>query len=427
MGMVVMLQGSYRLRLHSDKEERMLNIFVFHGIQVLDVEKLHLEDVYDEGDYDKDAYDKDAYDKDAYDIEIFWKDYEAVTTLCDKYHVSVDVLQRKGLPAWIHYYKSRISFFVGALLCLTFLWIMSQCIWEIEFRGNIYHTEEELLKYFRKEKIFYGSRVHSFSGEEQELKLRKTYNDIAWCSICTEGCKLIVTITESHKFDSDQKIQSGYCLVASHEAVISSIITRSGTPLVKQGDEVQKGQPLVEGYIIYQDDYENETGIKQCVADADVMGRYEIPINLAIAFDQKINQTKQCQLSAGILHGSQSIQVRKPKMSDDGMQAVLTEYTQNNIIRRILPDTYWIKRCLITYETVNQTMTLKEAEIKMENEIEQHCKKIEENGIKIIEKNLHLEHNKKEIMVKGNITVEERFCTYMQSELPEIRKDNNEP
>ena len=61
--------------------------------------------------------------------------------------------------------------------------------------------------------------------------------------------------------------------------------------------------------------------------------------------------------------------------------------------------------------------------MQAENEMEQYCKKIEEKGCKIIEKNLQLEHNKKVVVLSGTLTIQKRFCTYKQTKVPEIGKE----
>jgi len=115
-----------------------------------------------------------------------------------KCNISIHVIKKSGLPFVLKRYGYRWGYWIGALFCYIFLLYMSGCVWELEFVGNSYHTDSSLVKYLEENGIEYGSRMHDINCEEMELTLRKSFSDIAWCSIQKEGCKLVITITENN-------------------------------------------------------------------------------------------------------------------------------------------------------------------------------------------------------------------------------------
>ena len=59
-------------------------------------------------------------------------------------------------------------------------------------------------------------------------------------------------------------------LVATKDAIIQSIITRTGTPMVSEGDVVKKGDILVSGVVNIMGDFEEILGKEAVIADADI-------------------------------------------------------------------------------------------------------------------------------------------------------------
>src|SRR5699024_6959684 len=55
-----------------------------------------------------------------------------------------------------------------------------------------------------------------------------------------------------------------------------SIVTRQGTPLVHEGDQVKKGDLLVNGRLDLKNDAGEVTGYRYCQAQADITGEYQI-------------------------------------------------------------------------------------------------------------------------------------------------------
>lgn len=412
------LFGMYDLTLTGNRLERFLNIVTFHGIDLRGI-------AYEETGQQEGLYPVSSFQSKKCRIRIKREDLQEFLRLCEKYHIEVEKQKELGLPGMIKYYHVRVAFIAGAVCCFLFLLYMSHCIWEIEIKGNSYYTQEYLLDYLEEKNITYGCFRSSFSCEKEELTLRKKHDRIAWCSMSVEGCKLILTITENKVFEENAQEKKGWSIVADRSATISSIVTRTGTPLVKQNEKVKKGQVLVAGYLIYKDDYDTSTGVKKCVADADIYAVYNRKVSQTVSRSRVISTVVKQEHSTAFFY-QDTLLGRRIKQKKQEQTALLTEYQQNRYLLRIFPKLYRLKRTKLYYEEKEVTLSQQEASIEAENEMEQYCKKIEENGCKIIEKKLDLEHNKKEVVLSGTITVQERFCTYKQTKLPEVGKESDE-
>src|SRR5699024_1077859 len=74
-------------------------------------------------------------------------------------------------------------------------------------------------------------------------------DDVAWVGIDIKGTNAVVEIVEA---DEKPEIinEEEYCnLVASRDGIISKVNAANGTPLVKEGDVVKKGDILVAGWL----------------------------------------------------------------------------------------------------------------------------------------------------------------------------------
>ena len=65
-------------------------------------------------------------------------------------------------------------------------------------------------------------------------------------------------------------------LFSTLDGVIDSMVTRQGTPLVRAGDEIKKGQELVSGIVDITDDSQEVIRYAYVQADADIYIRHTI-------------------------------------------------------------------------------------------------------------------------------------------------------
>ena len=80
-----------------------------------------------------------------------------------------------------------------------------------------------------------------------EIRLKR--DDISWIGINIKGTNLIVNIV---KADDKPEIvdNNDFCnIVSAKSGVVEKVIAQNGTPLVKKGDNIQKGDILIAGYM----------------------------------------------------------------------------------------------------------------------------------------------------------------------------------
>lgn len=198
------------------------------------------------------------------------RDYFRVRSAAKKSHCIPYVRKRIGVPFFIQKYRNRIAFFAGGIYCFWLVWLLSKFIWDVSITGGFVHTEEELLSYLRETGVVCGMRCEEVDCTEIERKLRIDYPDIGWVSAELRGTKLFLRVAETDMPMVQEENKTPVHLIASADGMVESLICRSGTPLVKEGDVVKKGDVLVSGVVSVIGDNDVEVNRYAVAADADI-------------------------------------------------------------------------------------------------------------------------------------------------------------
>ncbi len=211
--------------------------------------------------------------------EISIDDFRKIRPMVRKTGIRVRLLKKCGLPFFIYRYRKRWAIPLGLILGLIFLYVMSLHIWSMDFEGNSYYSDETLMEFIESIGIKNSSLKKNIICDDIESKLRIEFDKITWVSVEIDGTLLKVNVKENLNTQTlPQKETRTADLVADCDGTVLSIITRSGTPKVKAGDEVKAGDILVSGVIELHDDNGTIVDYNLTYADADVyiQTKYEI-------------------------------------------------------------------------------------------------------------------------------------------------------
>ena len=94
--------------------------------------------------------------------------------------------------------------------------------------------------------------------------IRKEYDDIIWVSASIRGTRLIIQVKENEdslpvvnktEEEKEQEAKENATdIVADQDCVITDIVPRKGIAMVKEGDQVKKGDILISGQVPVNDD-----------------------------------------------------------------------------------------------------------------------------------------------------------------------------
>ena len=247
------LQGYLAIKVVGFSPERFMNLCSNHH--------LFLWNIVNHGDY--------------YTMNISLKNFYKLKGFTRKTGTRVVITQRYGLP-FLSVRMWRRKIFIAGLLGSMAFWIwMAGFIWAVDVEGNFFVTTDVFQDFLTENGIRTGMNKKDIDIEKLEEAIRTKFDIVTWTSARIEGTKLLIQVRENDLIQieagEEKNQEAGMDLTANKEGVVVSMVTRSGVPVVHIGDEIKKGDVLVEGAVpIYQDDGTVKR-YEYCVADADIM------------------------------------------------------------------------------------------------------------------------------------------------------------
>lgn len=391
-------KGYVYVEIEGDDTERFLNLVMARSIDIWDVAK------------SSDSTYFYIVPRDVYKLK------PIIRKMRSNKYISVNnkkfrfrIKERYGLPFLLHSYRKRKMFFAGVFIGWLIVYIMSLYVWNISFEGNYKHTDEELYRFLKDINIDEGIKKNSIHGEEIEKALRNKYFDVTWASVDITGTKLTVYVRENiNDLEEEKKEQEKKGdLISGKQAEIVSIITRSGKPLVKAGDVVEKGTVLITGkYELYNDDLTVLTE-KSVRADGDVVGKvvYTIDEKISRKYLKKQYTGRQFEIEYGQVF-DYDIEARFHMGSKDYKKYdVFTYNSQVSLGDNFYLPVYKEKKIYKEYVLKEEKYTDNQLKDIGSKKLLYKIKKIEENTIQILENNVKIEVGDEFCRIYGQVTV----------------------
>lgn len=197
---------------------RLLNKFTGDGLKVFAVKKLSPSEM-----------------RLAVAVKDLDKAIAIMQNLCYTYEVihSTDFLE---------FIKKRFWIPLAAAALTGLIFMSNLFIWRIEISGTSGLTLVNI------EKLVSDYGLHAFAYKPDDLSSLYTgilsLDEVAAATVEINGNVLKINVVES---GITTPIEKGGAVVSGYDAVVTRIITESGTPLVKRGEVVKRNQPLISG------------------------------------------------------------------------------------------------------------------------------------------------------------------------------------
>lgn len=392
------LQGFLQVTLTGSSPERFLNLCIRRNILIWNL-----------------CPNKEAG---GFDFCISLKGFRASKELLKKTHTSVRIRKKCGLPFFLHRYRARKLFAAGILLCILLLWNCSKYVWKIEVNGTEELSQDMVLTWLEQKETSFGTPKTKIDCAAIEAALRSDFDVIAWTSVKLEGTKLTIDIQENLPEDEVQTLPSegAWDIVAAEDAVIASIYTRQGTPQTEKGSVVSKGAVLISGRLEIMDDNGEVANYRYVVSDGDVTGTVTRTYQSSFAREyQKKEYTGEEDTSYTLQAGRIRIPLGKEKNNYSACETVVSDHQL-----QLLPNLYLPVHLYVTdrkaYVYRPATYTKAEVESLAKEDWNAFLEKFEQKGIPIIVKNVKIETDEKNCVIRGSIQAEVPIGRYAPTE-----------
>ncbi|MDO4275971.1 MAG: sporulation protein YqfD [Eubacteriales bacterium] len=324
-----------------------------------------------------------------------------------KTKVHIRVLEKHGLPFFFFRNKKRKAFFLGILLCICLMTVLSCHIWNIHIDGNVRNSTPEILEFLKEQGISHGIAKRKVNCSQIATMVRKKYPEITWVSAKMEGTRLILTIQEGEMSQEEQEEKQPCNLTADVEGRIVKMVTRSGIPLMKIGDTCKKGDILVLGRLDLMNDSQEVVRYDYVHADADVY------VSHSLSYYYEFPMDHQAQIKTGEEKKGFYLKVGDwflglyGKKKENWRQTA-QEYPLRITENFILPFSFG-KVISQEYKTIQSTYTDEQAKAIARKRLQLYEEKLIEKGVQISENNVKIEINQSVCVSRGNLTVIEKI------------------
>lgn len=382
------VRGFLVIRLGGDYMERFFNMCRMHNIELWEIKR----------------------DNDICMCEAYASDFLKMPPLLKKTGTKADVVKKKGLPFYFPFFKKRIIFFAGVVLCLSLLNYVTDYVWAIEYVGNLQVSDDELSKFLEQENIHYGMKKKNINCDEKEKRLREMFQNVTWTSIYFEGTKLYIEIKENEKSEPVTIETKGTDIVADEAGTITSIVTRNGVPKVKAGDAVEVGQILVGGGVPVYDESQTIVNYQIYDADADIFIRTPIEYEFSIkdsypAVYYTGNQMHSYFFEAFGYHIDSMFLYDLLNGNKKASYETMTEKKQVVLLDNIYLPVYYGKIDRKEYYIRYLTYTQDQMENILSDNLEKFILGLEEKGVQIVEKNVKMVENRNSMKLHADLLV----------------------
>lgn len=354
----------------------------------------------------------------------FWvsrKEIYKLKKLRQKTRVSLKVKKREGLYFFVRKHKAiwvlpcLLIFFLGAYL------YFSHRVLHIQISGNSYITKDAIISYLMEQQNGYLTPMKQIHPQELALELRQEFPEFIWVSCSRKDTTLYVQVKEGLYQKSPRYLkesEDGLChsIVAQEDAHIVSIVTRTGTPCIKAGDEVKAGEVLVSGEEYIYDDNLQPKDVLYLPADADIVGEERITYEecFATSFDEKVeNEACDTRRIYGVYINLQQFlmpkwrNIFKNKEKKDFVS--VTEYCPLVIWDGYELPIGIIKKSEQEYVLEERTRSFDEAKELANLHFSYFLDDLEQNGVSIISKNVIIKKDGDMYVVGGSVIIQKQI------------------
>lgn len=353
-----------------------------------------------------------ACEKEEYRFFLLLPDFYRIRPFARKAGVRVRIQEKLGLPFFLYRNRKRKLFAVGVASFFLLLFVLSHFIWNISFSGNLLFTDDMLTGQLREIGVCYGMPKRGVDCDRIEEELRSRCSRIVWVSAHVSGTRLQIRIRENETADGiPLREESPRNLVAETAGTVVSILVRAGKAVVQPGDEVEKGQILVEGMLPVTNDSGEVERTLFVRADADIRLRTtKIYREWVPHFQTVRSYTGKMQRGFRLRAGAVDILAMPPLAGKRNWD--LTGVSRQIVLFGDFFLPVWTEAITAReYEKVERKRTKTELNDLTKAVHERKLQKLTEKGVQIIENDVKILDNSNGWIICGSMTVEEEAGT----------------
>ena len=375
----------------------------------------------------------------AIQMEIDAENFKKLRPLVRKTHVKIHILNRHGPAFFFYRHKRRWWFLLGMTVFAGMIYILSLFVWQIDIDGNSKYTDALILQALSQMNVRTGCRKSEIDLPKIEEELRIMYNEITWVSASITGTKLQIELREGdlkisgssgggqtgnvkrvENRENNPKTQNGESetdlpanLVADEDAIITNLVVRRGTVAVRYGDEVKKGDVLIEGKVYIYNEDETLKKVDYLTAEGDVFGKYQE------LYEKHYQRKHEVRSYTGKNYRELGVEIVGKSFCLPVWENILKKQLEENTLSEVwswkkqfrLTPTFYLPFALeyteyVPYENVVEEYTDEVIKKMAEEELQKYLNELEKKGVQIISNSVTISLDADGGHVKGTLILD---------------------
>ena len=375
----------------------------------------------------------------AIQMEIDAENFKKLRPLVRKTHVKIHILNRHGPAFFFYRHKRRWWFLLGMTVFAGMIYMLSLFVWQIDIDGNRKYTDALILQALAQMDVKTGCRKSEIDLPKIEEELRIMYNEITWVSASIAGTKLQIELREGdlkisgssgggqtgnvkrvENRENNPKTQNGESetdlpanLVADEDAIITNLVVRRGTVAVRYGDEVKKGDVLIEGQVYIYNEDETLKKVDYLTAEGDVFGKYQE------LYEKHYQRKHEVRSYTGKNYRELGVAIVGKSFCLPVWENILKKQLEENTLSEVwswkkqfrLTPTFYLPFALeyteyVPYENVVEEYTDEVIKKMAEEELQKYLNELEKKGVQIISNSVTISLDADGGHVKGTLILD---------------------
>ena len=228
--------------------------------------------------YHKISYSNMIINNNIFYLTIDYDDYKKVSLI-----FKTKLIKYYGRKYLLEFIKFHRYMLISFLICLFVLHLLTNTIFEIRIDTDDEELKSTIIKSLNDNGISKYKRKKSFNevNKIKEKILSENKDILEWIEINNKGCIYNISLTKRELNEINEYDNSVRSIVAKKDGLIKHITSSKGTTLVEINDYVKKGQVLISGNILKNDEL-----ITQVKAEGNVFAEvwYIVSVNIPFKY-----------------------------------------------------------------------------------------------------------------------------------------------
>jgi similar to stage IV sporulation protein len=183
------------------------------------------------------------------ELNILLSDFFRLRPLLKETGCRMHIRGRYGFPFILDKLEKRKLFAAGILLFIIGLYMLSSVVWQVRVEGNEHIAKSDILQAAQEEGVYRLQwKFRLKDADVLSRSLQSKIPEAAWVGVEIRGTHVVIKVVEAVIPEKPPLLNPRH-LVASKNAMITSIFAEKGRPAVKMNAYVKKGDILISGLL----------------------------------------------------------------------------------------------------------------------------------------------------------------------------------